>query len=162
MLAAVRAGHKTVTRRRLPLTLPVQQEPGRYWYRELAVAGAIFEDLRHNRALLPPVSCPFGQPGDLLRVQEDPTTILIIKSIRAERVRCLTDAEALAEGIRPREKAGRGQWGGVEPDPDSPDGFCWYNSPTAAFQALLASIYPSAWARNEWVWVLEFERVPAE
>jgi len=160
MLAAVRAGHKTVTRRRLPVTLPVQQEPGRYRYRELAVAGAIFEDLHRNRALLPPVACPFGQPGELLRIQEEPDNILIIKSIRAEQVRCLTDADALAEGIRPREKAGRAQWGGVEPTPDNPAGFCWYDSPIAAFQALLASIYPSVWVRNEWVWVIEFERVP--
>lgn len=162
MLAAVLAGYKTVTRRRLPVALPVQQEPGRYRYRELAAAGALFEDLRHNRTLLPPVACPFGQPGELLRVQEDPASLLTIKSIRAEQVRCLTDAEALAEGIRPREKAGRVQWGGVEPDLDNPDDFCWYNSPTVAFQALLASIYPTAWARNEWMWVIEFERVPDE
>ncbi|MFC4791772.1 hypothetical protein ACFPAF_06720 [Hymenobacter endophyticus] len=159
MLAAVQAGRKTVTRRRLAGNIPLQQQPGRYRYRELSEAGAMFEDVA-TRALLDPVPCPFGQPGDLLQVKETPALHLQIVSIRAERVQALTDADALAEGIECRKQQGLTHWGGVEPSPTVAGGFRWYNSPRAAFRGLLAGIYPTAWARNEWVWVVSFSPQP--
>ncbi|MBD2717289.1 hypothetical protein KBK19_19775 [Microvirga sp. STR05] len=161
MLAAVHAGRKTVTRRRLWPELPPQQDPGRYRYHGLAEAGAVFEDLLTS-TMLAPVPCPFGQPGDVLQVQEDPTLQLRIASIRAEQVRSLSEADALAEGVNSAEHEGSMRWGGVEPDPDAAGSFRWYSSPVAAFQGLLTSIYPAAWDRNEWMWVVAFNRVVHE
>lgn len=157
MLAAVRAGRKTVTRRRLSLEL-LQQEPGRYQYHGLKEAGGLFEDL-YTATMLPPVLCPFGQPADLLQVQEESTLVLQVVSIRAEQVRSLIYADVLAEGIDSIEREGQLYWGGVEPAPGAAGGFHWYESPTAAFRGLLDSIYPAAWERNEWVWVVEFVRI---
>lgn len=157
MLAAVLAGHKTVTRRRLTLDM-FRQEPSRYRFLGMEETGAVFEDI-HTATKLLPVPCPFSQPGDMLQVQEDPTLLLQVASIRAEQVRSLRDGDALAEGIDSIEKEGRVFWGGVEPDPGTAGGFRWYDTPTAAFRGLLDSIYPTAWARNEWVWVVEFRQI---
>lgn len=159
MLAAVRAGRKTVTRRRLPPDLSVQQQPGRYCYRGLTEVGAMFEQV-DAPGLPAPVPCPFGPPGTVLAVLEDPALRLQVVSIRAEQVRCLTEADAVAEGIYSLERPGQVVWGGVEPDPAAPGAFRWYTSPRAAFQGLLNSIYPTAWARNEWVWVIAFRCLP--
>ncbi|WP_139252454.1 hypothetical protein [Hymenobacter psychrotolerans] len=74
-------------------------------------------------------------------------------------MRSLRDADALAEGIDSIEKEGRVSWGRVEPHPGTAGGFRWYSTPTAAFRGLLDSIYPTAWTRNEWLWVVEFVRV---
>ena len=161
MLAAVQAGRKTVTRRRLPAGLPQQQEPGRYRFVGLAAQGAVFAD-GHARppVLLPALPLPFGPAGTRLCVQEAPEICLEITAVRAEQVRRLTVADARAEGIAHRPAAEL-PWGGVEPDPDRPGEFRWYASPREAFQGLLDSIYPTAWARNEWVWVIEFRLLPA-
>ena len=160
MLAAVRAGRKTVTRRRLPTHLPMQQEPDRYRFVGLSAPGALFEDL-HARppALLPPLPLPFGPPGTRLSIQEAPEIHLEITSVRAEQVRCLTAADAVAEGIGHRA-TGQLRWGGVVPNAARPGTFRWYRSSVEAFQGLLDAIYPTAWTRNEWVWVSEFAVVP--
>ena len=101
---------------------------------------------------------PFGPPGTCLSVSGDPLLVLKIVAVHAGQVRDLTDADALAEGIRPYPQPGPPQWGGVEPKAAHPGTFRWYASPVAAFRGLLDSIYPTAWARNEWVWVIVFER----
>ena len=161
MLAAVRAGRKTITRRRLALDCALQQEPDRYRFVGLSAQGALFEDCHaYPAAMLPPMMLPFGPAGNLLHVQEDQSLVLQIVGVRAEQVRSLTGADALAEGIRARPEPGPPQWGGVEPHATQPNMFCWYASPVAAFQGLLDSIYPRAWARNEWVWVIEFKLLP--
>lgn len=159
MLAAVRGGRKTQTRRRLPLDLPMQLEPSRYRYQGLVEEGAVFEDVQAGTSL-PLVPCPYGKPGQVLQVQEDVALRLVVESLHAEQVRCITAADVLAEGIMRREAAGQALWGGVEPTGVEPGSFHWYGSPTAAFQGLLDSIYPTAWARNEWVWVVAFKRTP--
>lgn len=156
MLTAVQAGRKTVTRRRLPLNLPIQQDPGRYQYQGMVGEGALFEDAE-TQTMLPPVLCPFGQPGEVLQVQEEPALYLQVVNIRAEQVRCLTETDTVAEGIRSLEQDRQLRWGGVELD--AVGRFRWYSSPIAAFQGLLDSIYPTAWARNEWVWVVEFAQM---
>ncbi|UOG72825.1 hypothetical protein MTX78_11875 [Hymenobacter tibetensis] len=157
MLAAVQAGYKTVTRRRFAPHLPLQLHPNWYRYHSLGEEGALFESTQPDSpGWLPRIPCPFGRPGELLQVQEDASLVIKVKSIRAEQVRNLTDADALAEGVQEREVAGHLQWGGVEPDPDVPGHYRWYDSPVAAFRALLNSIYPTAWERNEWVWVVTF------
>ena len=161
MLAAVREGRKTVTRRRLPATSLMQQEPARYRFVGLSAQGALFEDIRAQPPTpLPLVPLPVGPPGTRLSIEEDPELHLEITSVRAEQVRCLTAADAIAEGISHRA-TGRLRWGGVVPNAATPGTFRWYRRPTEAFQGLLDSIYPSAWARNGWVWVIEFVVVPA-
>jgi hypothetical protein len=44
-------------------------------------------------------------------------------------------------------------WRRSRADAAHPGTFHWYNAP-AAFRGLLDSIYPSAWPRSEWVWVV--------
>lgn len=158
MLAAVLAGRKSVTRRRLAPDLAVQQQPARFRVGSMPPTGVVFEDLHATSPTwLPLIPCPFGIVGELLRLQEVPTCLLRITGVRVEQVQSLRPADALAEGIRQGiGSAGQAVWGGVEPQPDLPGTYRWYNSPVAAFQGLLDSIYPTAWARNEWVWVLEF------
>ncbi|UOQ69240.1 hypothetical protein [Hymenobacter volaticus] len=160
LLAAVRADRKTVTRRRIASPLSLQQQPDAYRYHGLEQEGALFESLQPGSTRwLPLISCPFGQPGALLCVQEDASLRLEVVSLHAEQVRTLTNTDALAEGVQERQLAGQQQWGGVEPDPSLPGCYRWYESPTAAFRALLDSIYSAAWERNEWVWVVKFTRV---
>ncbi|AII53805.1 hypothetical protein [Hymenobacter sp. APR13] len=160
MLAAVLAGRKTVTRRRLAPTLQLRQDPGRYGLRALTAAGALFADRHAPDDLLPPVPCPFGPAGTVLHVQEAPDCRLRVVSIQLEQVRGITEAQARQEGLGFRLQQGSEQWGGVEPAARAADGFRWYDSAVRAFQGLFDSIYPDAWARNEWVWVVEFARVP--
>lgn len=160
MLAAVLSGYKIVTRRRLSPLLPVQQHPGRYCFRKLTAAGAWFEDQQESRQMLLPVPCPFGQVGTVLRVQESPDYRLLIVGIGVEQVRSITEAQARLEGIQFRQLQGRVQWGGVVSVAGATAGLQWHNSAVGAFQALFESIYPAAWARNEWVWVVEFVRLP--
>jgi hypothetical protein len=163
MLAAVRAGTKTVTRRRLPAVHVVQQEPERYRVLHYGPLGVVFADVSIvPPAPLPPLLCPFGTVGTVLQVLEDPALRLRVTRLRVEPVRCLTPADAQAEGVQERVVRGLSSWGGVEPDLAQPGAFRWYPTPVAAFRALLASIYPTAWARNEWVWVVEFQLWPAE
>ena len=160
MLAAVRAGRKTVTRRRVPIDSLLQREPDRYRFVGLSAQGALFEDIHSQPpVLLPALPLPFGPAGHQLCVAEDSHLQLQVRRVRAEQVRCLTNTDALAEGIRQRTSAGRLQWGGVEPA-HRPGHYRWYRSPTEAFRGLLDTIYPTAWARNEWVWVIEFAKLP--
>jgi hypothetical protein len=160
MLAAVRSGRKTVTRRRLASACIVQQAPDQYRVSGRQEEGIVFEAIPlRDGALVPPVVCPFGKAGDKLAVQEDPTLTLQIVSVDVEQVRAITAADAIAEGICQLRLEDKLQWGGVEPDFASPGTFCWYDSPVTAFRGLLDSIYPTAWARNEWVWVVRFVKV---
>lgn len=159
MLAAVRAGHKTVTRRRLSTGLPMQQEPDRYRFVGLSDRGGLFEDCRTQPpALLPLVPLPFGPVDTCLSVAEDSSLVLKIVRMHAEQVRELTEEDAEAEGVYAHPAPGPPQWGGVEPDAAHAGAFHWYDNRVAAFRGLLDSIYPTAWARNEWVWVIEFAR----
>ncbi|GAB3242643.1 hypothetical protein GCM10027346_39020 [Hymenobacter seoulensis] len=160
MLAALRAGSKTVTRRRLQPTLPMQLQPDRYHVAAVTGQTALFKDLEQKAAGTGfSVDCPLGKVGDILEVAEDATLQLQIVNLRVEQVRQLTAADAVAEGLPQKIVAGRQQWGGVEADPAVPGSFRWYDHPIAAFRGLLDTIYPSAWVRNEWVWVVEFVRI---
>jgi hypothetical protein len=70
---------------------------------------------------------------------------LEVKSVRVERVQEITDADSLAEGIKPSDVAARG-----------------YQDARVAFRVLWNSINEKrgfGWDSNPWVWVVEFERV---
>lgn len=138
MLEAVRGNRKTVTRRRLAAGLPLHEDPDAHQFAGMDGDVARFEP----RPLAAPAAiqriiCPFGQPGDRLQIVEAPELVLEVRSVRAEQLQSITAAEALAEGLA------------------APDGA----AALAAFRTLIDSIYPSAWPRNEWVWVIGFRRV---
>lgn len=157
MLEALRAGRKTVTRRRFSPTLPLNENPGRYQFRGMAAGRALFADLQLPAAPPAPIPCPFGQPGQVLRVPEAPSIILEITAVRAEQVQAITEAQALAEGMV-RLEAAPGNAPGYSADPEAGRGH-WQASARDAFRLLIESIYPTAWVRNEWVWVVEFRLV---
>lgn len=157
LVAAVRAGRKTVTRRRFPGQPGLLEEPDRYRLIGQDAAGAHFEEVATGRRL-PVQACPWGQPGQRLRITEAPELVLIVTTVGVERVRAITAAGARAEGILERDPAenecAAARWGGVEADPAG--GFRWYPAPVTAFAHLLSGFYPRAWERNAWVWVVEF------
>lgn len=138
MLAAVQAYRKTVTRRRAVTTLEMQDKPDAYRFCGLEQDVAVLEKMlpASPRQVLR-ITCPFGQPGDQLRVLEAPSILLEVLAVRLEQLRSITEAEALAEGVI------------VTPG----------SSAVMAFRALIDAIYPTAWTRNEWVWVIEFRRL---
>jgi|GEM_PF-3954425 len=148
MLAAVREGRKTVTRRRFAPALSLHAAPDCYAFRGMEAGYALFEEVVDGEAQLRSVASPFGQPGDYVRVQEEPTITLRIVAVRAEQVHAITAAEALAEGIVAVPGHGYQQ---------EPGAGVRYESAREAFRALITSIYPGVWARNEWVWVVQFE-----
>ncbi|UOQ51584.1 hypothetical protein [Hymenobacter cellulosivorans] len=138
MLEAVRANRKTVTRRRLAAGLPLHEAPDAYLFGGMDADVARFEP--RPSAAMPAalrITCPFGQPGDLLQVVEAPELVLEVCSVRAEQLQGITATEAQAEGLAASDGA----------------------AALAAFRTLIDSIYPSAWVRNEWVWVIGFRRV---
>jgi hypothetical protein len=74
---------------------------------------------------------------------------LRITDVRVERVQDITDADALAEGIKPSDVAARGYQRG-------------YQDARVAFRVLWNSINEKrgfGWEKNSWVWVVEFEVV---
>ena len=84
---------------------------------------------------------------------------LEITALRAERLQDISDADARAEGIE-----------GMAGDPEcgyrnylDQSGKDWTLSPRESFQSLWESINgPASWAKNPWVWVVEFERAQAQ
>ena len=157
LLAAVRAGHKTVTRRRIAHA-GLQANPARYAFGGMHADEAFFEAAPPGEGGGEHIRCPFGEAGDWLRVQEDPDLVLHIRHIRVEPVRAITEAEALAEGIVAHplpagDARGSGPQYGMAGEPG---GKPLQPSAVSAFYLLLNSFYPTAWERNEWVWVIEF------
>ena len=68
---------------------------------------------------------------------------LKVTNVRAERLRSITEKDAMAEGVFP------------EPPFSFPDTYC------RGFQKLWDSLAEEStnWSANPWVWVYEFERV---
>lgn len=76
---------------------------------------------------------------------------LEIVSVRVERLKEISEADAKAEGIKP---AVGGWWSGAEMQVGA--------TPEAAFALLWQSINgPDSWTENPLVWVIEFRRLPA-
>jgi hypothetical protein len=83
-----------------------------------------------------------------------PPLLLEITAVRVERVRDISEADAIAEGIK-REKNLAGDYGWL-----AHDGAELSNYPRNSFAMLWSSIHgPDAWARNDWIWVIEFKRL---
>ncbi|WP_432675078.1 hypothetical protein [Delftia sp. 11MD] len=83
---------------------------------------------------------------------------LEITALRAQRLQDISDADARAEGIECM--AGDPECGYRNYlDQASQD---WSLSPRESFRSLWESINgPASWAKNPWVWVVEFERAKA-
>lgn len=83
------------------------------------------------------IPCPYGQPGDHLAAAR---LLLEITDIRAQRLHEITEAEAIAEGI----KAARD----------------FEASAKFRFSNLWEKIYgPGAWEQNPWVWAITFQKI---
>ncbi|MCB2410001.1 hypothetical protein [Hymenobacter lucidus] len=157
MLDALRAGRKTVTRRRFAPTLLLNEAPDHYQFQGMSAGSALFTNRQWPAVLVEPIASPFGQPGEVLRVQEAPSVRLEITAVWAEQVQAITEAQALAEGIV-LLPAALGSGPGYSADSEA-GRRCPQASAVDAFRTLIESIYPTAWSRNEWVWVVEFRVV---
>ena len=92
---------------------------------------------------------------------------LEITGIRVERLQDISEADAIAEGLKSLTKDGNlFKWG--LPDRDGLPGnddygwhwSGWCRDPRKAYRRLFESINgPDSWAANHWVWVVEFKRV---
>lgn len=162
MLASVQAGTKTQTRRLMrPQPIPASElgdeeydGPTQYFVEN----GQVHTPAWYGSF---PAPCPYGQPGDRLRIQEDPSSLLKIVSVRAEQVQSITEDDARAEGIVECEIPSGDGWPariGYMVGPDEGKSLLAVSA-VAAFRVLLTSIYPTAWDNNEWVWVIEFKRI---
>lgn len=89
-------------------------------------------------------------------------TTLEIVSVRVERLRDISDADAIAEGLRvcPNMNGRAGLRGYVWPDsPYDKNGLC-HSLPVTAFgQGWEIINGQGSWDLNPWVWVIEFKRV---
>jgi hypothetical protein len=73
---------------------------------------------------------------------------LEITGVRMERLKSISEQDALAEGVM----HDGGQF--------TADGSAWFPSARAAFHRLWQSINgPDSWAANPWCWVIEFRRL---
>jgi hypothetical protein len=160
LLPALQEGCKSVTRRRIANSSGVQESPGRYAFAGMEEGTALFHETGAGDGATIQIHCPFGMAGQLLRVQEAPSLLLRVVGVRAERVRGMTEADALAEGLveyLPEEaQPAAGRWFGLwgMPATSRP-----HASGIEAFRSLLTTFYPMAWELNEWMWVVDFERV---
>jgi hypothetical protein len=81
--------------------------------------------------------------------------LLEITDVRVERLKDISEEQALAEGVRPYpDHAEFGEWYHVE-------GIETYSAePSMSFELLWSSINGcDSWNANPWVWVVEFKRV---
>ena len=160
LLPALHEGCKTVTRRRIASSFRLQEAPERYAFAGMEAGTALFHETGAGEGTTVRIPCPFGEPGQLLRVQEAPDLVLQVIRVRAEPVRGMREADARAEGLveyrRGEAPPAAGRWFGVWGMPATGQP---HASGVEAFRSLLATFYPTAWERNEWMWVLEFERV---
>lgn len=79
---------------------------------------------------------------------------LEITGVRVERLQDITEADAIAEGIRKRT-CGRDLFC-YEYDPNEDA----YDTAVEAYKHLWESINgPGSWARNDWVWRIEFRKI---
>ncbi|XPV77710.1 MAG: hypothetical protein ACNI27_07265 [Desulfovibrio sp.] len=77
-----------------------------------------------------------GIPNGIFK--EAARTFLRINEIRVERIRSISEADCIAEGIREHYA---------------------FTTLKEQFRNLWANLYSRSWSRNDWVWVYEFEQV---
>lgn len=83
--------------------------------------------------------------------------LLELTAVRPERVQSISDADAIAEGVRelPLQEGQPGAWWTLDRSAGPP---LHGRSPAAAYAKAWDAIHgPGAWAKDEWVWVLGFK-----
>ena len=84
---------------------------------------------------------------------------LDVTAVRVERLQAISEADAIAEGVRelPLQECHPGAWWTADP---STGAALHARDPVAAFRKLWDSINGdrASWASNPWVWVVEFTR----
>ncbi|WNZ56974.1 hypothetical protein ACJJIQ_24695 [Microbulbifer sp. ANSA003] len=123
------------------------------------------------------VACRYGEIGDRLRVQEEPSIVREITDIRIERIQDISEEDAKAEGCYSNEEyadlAGKENiWPcrvceGYQAHSAMGIHFGWEevdcvicDTPIKRFRELWRSVYgEDNWNQNPWVWVIEFRRV---
>jgi len=139
MVRAILDGHKTQTR------LVVEPQP------EDTTNCPYLVGIGENRKAR---VCPYGKPGDCLKVEGSYVTLEILK-VWIERLRDISEQGAKAEGIA-REA---GWWKNYDPEAH----WRYWESPIQSFRTLWGSLYADlpgcSWADNPWVWVIEFKRL---
>ena len=90
---------------------------------------------------------------------------LEITNVRVERLQDISEADAVAEGVRP----GDGKWHALDDGEAvfldefgwfAPERYTRHNAPRHAFREAWGIINgPESWAANPWVWVIEFKKL---
>lgn len=160
-----------------PFPCPYGQPGDRLWVRE-AFSGPWCMEAQDGRAAAPPSKWARessiwywadGEPthGDWTRPRPSihmprwaSRIMLEVTGVRVERLREISEADAMAEGIErmPCQVPNTRLWRNYTP------GNGWTPSvaiPQNSFRSLWESINgPGAWDANPWVWVVEFRRLP--
>lgn len=205
MVAAINEGRKTQTRRVVkPQPTNFVDDASHYLWPVPCV--------KNKNGLKESITCPYGQPGDVLWVREehlitfsedrkwitvefkDGTVIklyykdlslsllrklrrrrtigrwqsarflpkelcrifLLVKSVKVERLKAITEPDAIAEGVQ-KEHLEFNPWMNYL------NSIYQLGSAQESFESLWKSIYCSeSWDANPWVWVVEFERITKE
>ncbi len=113
--------------------------------------------------------CPFGRPGDQI-VIPGASTVEIVE-VRIERVRDISQVDAIDEGLTPMTKDGGETYRYGLPDRDGEAGgkdtgwqwFDWESDPRKAFRKVWDALHfmrpGAAWDDNPWVWAVRFRLV---
>jgi hypothetical protein len=81
---------------------------------------------------------------------------LQVEEIRVERLRDITEKDAIDEGMKFHNLFG--EWGGVVAHPKVKNHFNWYSNPVDAFMNLWITINgQESYKANPWVWVVKFK-----
>jgi hypothetical protein len=103
------------------------------------------------------VSCPDGgkwRPSIHMPRWASRITLEIV-SVRVERLRDISEEDAIAEGVEQSFDFNWPRWRNYELDGDG-----WLGAPVDSYRTLWESINgPGSWVANPWVWVVEFKRV---
>ena len=148
----------------------------RIHWKTTPVGSVRWDDTKERQFAAKHIKCPYGVPGDLLWVREtrwinggyvatDKPTVnregkvpsihmpkracrlsLKVKSVRVERVQEITHKDAAAEGFGVMR---------TKKTEQHPNGLTWG---VLGFSQCWDSTYPGSWDRNDWVWVVDFER----
>ena len=84
---------------------------------------------------------------------------LEIVNVRVERLKSISEADAMAEGIELPEN---GTYRDYSVKPEDNEGYDYCKSAVDSYRTLWEKINgPGSWDANPWVWVVEFKRVEA-
>jgi hypothetical protein len=77
-----------------------------------------------------------------------------IVSVKPERIREITEEEAIREGIETTVRS----YGTAYRDYRGAYG-AWFTDPITSYRTLWESLHPGSWGKNEWVWRIALEKV---